>query len=156
MDVGPALTAIAAIVELSKAVANAKIDNEVKQKATELNDSILTLQGTLFSLQSENQELLKIKNEFEAKLINLANWQQEAQRYKLCELCSGVLVYALKEDHQDSEPMHYICPNCYENNRKSILQSRGMGYDGTEYVCKNPECGATFNNFDQFHTFDIT
>jgi hypothetical protein len=147
MDITAALTTITSAAELARLIISGKIDDEVKAKATELNNSILSLQGTIFSLQSQNHELLKTKHDLENQLIKIADWQKEAQRYYLYELCSGVMVYALKEDQSNSEPFHYVCPNCYQNKRKSFLQKRQRTYAGCDYVCANPECNAVFTNY---------
>ncbi len=152
MDVTAALSTITALGELTKLIVSGKIDAEVKSKAAELNNSILSLQGTMFSLQSQNQELLQAKHNLENKLVDISNWNKEASRYQLYELCPGVLVYALKENESSTEPAHYICPNCYEENRKSILQSEGIGYGGTKHVCSNPSCKSEFNDFNKRRT----
>lgn len=148
MDVTSALSTISAIGELTKLIISGKIDAEVEAKAAELNNAVLSLQGTLFSLQSQNQELLKEKDRLESELVKMANWDKEAQRYQLHELCSGVFVYALKEDPDNAEPPHYLCPNCYQEHRKSILQSQRPQVRGTSYLCTNPSCGAKIVDYE--------
>ena len=140
MDITSALSTITALGELTKMVVGGKVDSEVKAKAAELNNAILTLQGTLFTLQSQNHELLKEKHEIEAKMVKLANWDKEAARYYLHELCAGVFVYALKPNEENPEPSHYLCPNCYQDHRKSILARAGKSHAGTKYACTNPTC----------------
>ena len=55
MDLTTAFATLTAAGDLAKLIINGKVDNEVKAKAADLNNSILSLQGTLFSLQSQNQ-----------------------------------------------------------------------------------------------------
>ena len=64
--------------------------------------------------------------ELEATIAEYDNWEAEKDRYELYQIKpSGGFAYRLrKECVQDAEPNHYICPNCYENRRKSILQMR--------------------------------
>lgn len=150
MDLPAAFATITAVSELTKAIVNGKIDDKVKAKASELNTSILALQGSLFELQSENHELLKLKSDLEHQLMELSNWEEEAKRYELHALCSGVFVYALKKEEQLTEPPHYLCPNCHQERRKSILQCLGTTYDGTTHRCPNPSCNAEFTNHDQY------
>jgi hypothetical protein len=147
IEIQTALSTIKTLGELTKMIINGKIDNEVKAKAAELNDSILSLQGTIFALQSQNHELLDSKREIEEKLIKISNWNKVANRYKLTEICSGVFLYALKEKHQSSEPFHYICPNCYANGKQSILTQSELNHGGIDYVCKSPECKAEYTNY---------
>jgi len=83
----------------------------------------LTLQKTVSTQQSRIREL-------EEEKMKLENWKIEAERYELVELPPATYVYRIKEDAQDGEPSHYICPHCYNHSVKSILQylrqSRGQ------------------------------
>lgn len=144
MDITSAISTATALGELTKLIIQGKIDSEVKAKASELYDSILNLQGTLFTLHSQNHELLEAKHQLERQQIELANWEKEAERYELSELCPGVLVYSLKKNHQNTEPFHHLCPNCYQESRKSILQRKDKTTEGTHYHCKKPTCNAVF------------
>lgn len=155
MDVTSALTTITAVGELAKLIVSGKVDSEVKAKAAELNNSILSLQGTLFALQSQNHELLESKHSLESKLVEISNWENQAFRYKFHELCPGVFVYTLKENQENSEPSHYICPNCYQEQRKSILTSTGKEHDGTHYLCKNPTCNCKITDYQNYAPYQF-
>ncbi len=146
MDISTALATLTAVGELTKLVVSSKVDAEVKAKATELNNSILSLQGTLFSLQSNNQELLQAKHDLEIKLVKIADWENEASKYKLHQLCPNVFVYALKENKFSTLPHHYICPNCYQESRKSIIQKKIHSNSGIVYLCHN--CGFEVTDFN--------
>ena len=146
IDIQSALTTVTALGELTKLIIKGKIDDEVRAKAAELNNSILSLQGVIFSLQSQNHELLDAKRKVEEENIKLSNWNNTAERYYLNELCSGVFVYTLKEEHQNTEPLHHICPNCYVNGKQSILTQSEINHGGIDYVCKSPNCKATYTN----------
>ena len=147
MDIQSALTTITALGELTKLVINGKVDEKVKAKAAELTDSIISLQGTIFSIQSQNHELLNAKREIEEKLITLSNWDNTEKRYLLNEICPGVFVYSLNEEHQKTEPFHHICPNCYANRKQSILIKSETSHSGTKYKCKSPDCNAEYNDY---------
>ena len=42
-------------------------------------------------------------------------------RYRLVGQ-KGVFVYALKDEHRSDEPFHYLCPSCFGQEKKGILQ----------------------------------
>jgi len=77
--------------------------------------------------------LAKVKDGLEAKLVAYQEWDSEAARYHLVELVDGIFVYALKPEQQAGEPAHYLCPHCFGEKRRSILQRPGA--DHTNYVC---------------------
>jgi hypothetical protein len=65
---------------------------------------------------------LRSKDELEKKLIEQENWHNERARYHLKKVGGGVFVYALKESNATTEPAHWLCAHCYEEQKKSILQ----------------------------------
>jgi len=147
MDIATAITTVTALGELTKAIVSGKIDDEVKAKATELNNSIITLQGAIFSVQSQNHELLDAKRRIEEELSKSNNWNRTANKYILNEVCTGVFLYSLKENPDNPEPFHHICPNCYASQKVSILTKNEISFAGEEYVCKSPECKAKYLDY---------
>ena len=150
MDIAAALATVKAVSDLTASILSGVIDDKVRAKATELNSSIITLQGTIFSIQSENQELLEANKSIKQELIEISDWNNEKNRYQLTELSSGVFVYLLKEDECKSEPIHCICPNCYQQQKKSILQLKARTRVGAIYVCHN--CDSTIIDVDAKRT----
>lgn len=64
------------------------------------------------------QKLAALQQELDAR----DEFAQEAARYRLEDTGAGAAVYALKPDDQSDEPMHCICPRCYAQRQKAILQ----------------------------------
>ena len=134
-EITTALTTIKTVTELTGLILKSKVDEAVRQKAIELQSLILSLQETVLSVQSKNHELLEENNALKQKLMNMKNWKAEARKYKLTEIASGVFAYAINQDKQGTEPKHWLCANCYENQQKSILQKGKLTYDGQIYSC---------------------
>lgn len=137
-EVATALSSIKVAADLASLVLKSKVDSAVKEKATELNSAIISLQQALLTLQAQYQELLEAKKRLEQELIAKENWDAEAQKYHLAEIASGVFVRAIKEDQHGTEPRHWLCAHCYENKRKSILQRGDKGLRGWIHSC--PSC----------------
>lgn len=139
-EIQSAVVTLNAISALTKAVISSKVDAALREQAIETQSALIDLNNTIFSLQSQNQSLLREKDELEKRLIEMENWQSEAQKYTLIEMTEGVFVYALKPDHKTTSPAHWLCPNCYHNKKQSILQ---LGYSRIRH--KNtfncPSCG---------------
>ncbi|HHS1180495.1 TPA: hypothetical protein ACTC22_001835, partial [Neisseria meningitidis] len=105
-----------------------KTEAEVAQKTIELNQIIAGIQTDLFEAQSSYTAAISRIDELEKELVAVKNWSTEKQRYQLYELAPGSFVYRLKTEMANSEPIHDICPQCYEQGVKSILQFNG--YEG--------------------------
>jgi len=70
----------------------------------------------------------------------LKQWGSEKKRYQLTDVGGGAFAYALKAAMSNGEPPHYICTNCYEQSKKSILNHIDTG-DGL-HVLSCPRCPA--------------
>jgi hypothetical protein len=75
-------------------------------------------------------------------------WKTVVARYELKSIATSVFVYALKESADTSEPPHWLCPDCFHQERKSILRRRAKDRRGTMYTCGN--CKADI--IDHHHT----
>ena len=87
------------------------------------------------------EELRKLREE----LQKAKGWEEAKQRYRLFQGqgTNGSVVYALLESKkQEGEPAHYLCANCYEQGRKSILNNSLSTTGFTNWLC--PNCKAQF------------
>jgi hypothetical protein len=115
---------------LSAAKALRELDSKVA-----LNEAVIDLQGQILTAQESYTALLGKVGELEKKLAQFENWEAEKQRYELKEHGDAkVLAYALKEGVEPSERPHSICPDCYQQRTRSILQSETR-YQNGQHVC---------------------
>lgn len=128
--------------DLTQGLLALKTDAAVSGKAVELNRVIAEVQQQPFTAQANHAAQTSRIRELEAEVVNFKNWEQEKQRYQLHQLVPGTLVYRVKPDMQGTEPMHDICPNCYEQGVKSILQNGGLEKASEVVSCKH--CKASF------------
>lgn len=97
--------------------------------------SELTLQ--IAQAQVANADLKLQLAALQDALRNAQAFKSDLDRYVLWETPSGALVYRLAKEIGDGEPTHFLCPNCVEDKRKSILQ-------GHRTYRKCPRCGTGF------------
>ena len=151
MDAGTIISGITSAVSLAKTLKDMGGDSETKALSTELYDSIINLQSGLLTLQGSYFQLQQEKNDILKELDSVKQWEQEKEKYELKELQKGRLLYSLK-DGITGEPHHYICTNCFQDGRKSILHLEDCGHThfykcfscDTEYefpTGKNPTVG---------------
>jgi hypothetical protein len=86
------------------------------------NTAVIELQEKILDAQASQSNMIEYVRALEEEVAHFEKWEAEKQRYQLKEFGSGAFAYALKAEAQGAEPMHQICPNCYENRIKSILQ----------------------------------
>jgi hypothetical protein len=141
-DITTALTSIKVASDLTTLVLNTKVNNAVTQKAIELQSAIISLQSAIMSIQTENQKLLAENDSLKQQLVNIEDWNAEAQKYNLTDIGGGVFVHAIKPGQTESGPSHWLCTHCYHNRKKSLLQRGEMTHRGWKYYC--PNCKTQF------------
>lgn len=134
-------TGIKTVISLAKSITESISDTKLKIKSIELYNAIINLQGSILSLHSKYHSLLQDKHSLEKKLMEIESWEKEKTKYVLVKIGEGVHVFSLKPEYEPSVPSHYICPNCYHDNKKSILVAEYTSSEESKYTC--PKC----NNF---------
>ena len=107
--------------------------------ATVRNTAVIELQEKILSAREEQEALLRRVDELETELVALKSWQAEKERYVLVPLAPNVVAYQEKTDLRDRAPPHYLCPNCFSQNKKSFAQQTVRGNALDRYRCNT--CG---------------
>lgn len=116
-----------------------KTTTEVQSKAIELNQKILAAQHELFAANTAQAALIERVRDLESEITRMKDWETEKNRYQLATPYIGCLVYALKKAMSNGEPPHYICTRCYENGKRSILQT-APGAMNAYFCCPDKDC----------------
>jgi len=139
-----ATSSIKAAVDITKTFINIKSVADFETMASELRKRIAAAQVATLEAQSEQSTMIQRINNLEKEITRLEAWSAEKQRYQLTKLGNyGVHAYALKKSMSNSEPPHYICTNCYEDRRKSILQPQKR--NGGRFMLLCPKCESEFH-----------
>ncbi len=118
-----------------KSIADVATDASVQQKTVDLNNVIIPLQSAIMEMQAEHQDLIDIKNSLEQELMDYKNWDAEKSNYDLTEVSFGVRVYVEKSNEDNICNKLWLCPKCFEENKKSIIQLQKSHPQPSEYVC---------------------
>lgn len=130
-----------AAIDLVKSIGAAKTAGEVNAATAELNNTILSLQGQLTQAFAAHVTVMKENEQLKELLSKIEDFKTDAQRYKLSQPWGGAIVYALKESMSQGEPPHYLCTQCYQSHKKSIMQNSTSKMRLTNFEC--PACKAT-------------
>jgi hypothetical protein len=89
-----------------------------------LNAEILAAQRGALTAQQNEAAMAEEIRELKAEIIRFEEWEAQKQRYELKEQGEAkVLAYSLKEGMEPAELPHSICPDCYQQRKRSILQT---------------------------------
>ncbi|MDH3579498.1 MAG: hypothetical protein OEM91_02585 [Hyphomicrobiales bacterium] len=117
-EIAGGLAALKGAFDLAKAL------KDIDDAAT-INSAVLELQQKILEAQAAQGQLVEENDGLQKKLAEFDRWEIEKDRYALKDFSSDTFAYELLEAKADGEPIHRICPNCYQQREKSILQARG-------------------------------
>ena len=126
MEIVGVFQSLKAAKDILKALFALKVTGEVQHQLTEIGDHLMSAQKAALDAQAEQQAMTGRIRELEEQLIKFEDWETQKQRYELKKTSPGrqTFVYTVKESMQAGEPPHSICPKCYQDRVKSILQGR--------------------------------
>jgi hypothetical protein len=134
-EITTAISALNNVKELAKAILQLNVSAALKEQAIETQSAIIEVQSGMLAIQSQYQSLLEEKDGLKKQLIEMENWESEAQNYALTEIGYHAFAYSLKPDVETASPSHWLCANCYQAKKKSILQRDGNKLGRPLYVC---------------------
>lgn len=135
-----AVVAIASkVVEATKGILSQKVDAEVKKELNDIMDSVISLKCKAVALVEKYGAVLQERDQWKQKANHREENLMRLARYERKELIPGIFVRALKESEKTTEPEHYLCDNCYTEERESTLQREESSHGGVSYFC--PKCG---------------
>ena len=117
-----------------------KISSEVSSKVSEMNAEIISAQSFTLSAQQREMVLANRVGELEKEVMNLKEWDTKKDDYELKSIQGTAFAYAKKETVKTSEPPHWLCQPCFENHKKSVLQSARYTNPCRMWAC--PVCNA--------------
>jgi hypothetical protein len=113
---------------------------ELADRLLAAREDALKAAEAIDALSTENKRL-------QSELEKRQSWEEEAKRYELREITPRSFAYVLKTPTGDASK-HLVCPTCFEQNKRRILQQRDNSYS----VC--PDCATVVQDVpDRFrHT----
>lgn len=130
-----AMAGLKGAIDITSALVKTNNIVDVNAKAIELQQIIIKLQQDIFSAQDSqrvaNEEIISLKKE----ISDLKKVNADMERYKLCSPFTGSAVYGISKDDASKEPAHYLCANCFQAGKKSVLNPKTNEKGFRDFVC---------------------
>jgi hypothetical protein len=146
------LTALRTSLDLTKGAIDARdkaklaeLTQVMNERILDVQNAALDLQGKMFAATSEISSLEDRERQLKAENAQLTAQAAERDKYRLHELSEGVFVLAYKSEAPDgtaTEPAHYLCQPCMDNEAKKVVLQRKSGPVNVALVCNH--CSATY------------
>lgn len=149
VEISAAVSSFGALKDAIQSWIKLRDTSLTQEKKIEFQSMLIDAQTNIIAINDERSALIKRVAELEKEIMDLKTWDAEKDRYELKQPRIGSFVYALKQEFVDGgEPAHWICPHCYQQFKKSILQTIRIPNEGIKSGCL--ACGnridASFHN----------
>jgi conserved hypothetical protein len=149
-SISSGIQAISQIKQLFDALKDGENRLEAQTIQIQLTDAIFNVQQSLMEAQQNNYQLQEENRKLSKQLAAIKDWEGIKENYQLHSFSYrdtvGSTVYKLKESKVSQElPLHYLCPRCFENKIKSMINLERFFSSGRIYAC--PNCKAEYREF---------
>lgn len=126
-------------IQLVKSLLPASGSSKHKAEMSELYEKLTEAYSTMLEIYDGYQSLAAEKRDLEEQMAKLKDWDEQKSNYRLVEVVakSGVFAYAYTPKGNSTETPHLLCQKCYEEGKKSILQTQNHS---THPMLKCPGC----------------
>ncbi|WP_193172115.1 hypothetical protein [Nisaea nitritireducens] len=133
-----------AAFDVTKGLVELNRDDKIQHAVAELNSALMDAQGKAIAAYTAQAAFAEKVEKLEAELSRLKEWSGEKERYELqsrSPISPGAIAYRIREELRGNEPVHWLCPTCFQDNVKSILQESGGATRTKTANC--PRCNTT-------------
>ncbi|MDK1377112.1 MULTISPECIES: hypothetical protein [unclassified Sinorhizobium] len=131
-----AVTTLKTAVDIASSLKEINDLTVMRNKVIEMQNLIMSAQGTAVAAQSQMLQMVHEIAELKAQVAKVEEWKATSERYHLVDYGGNTLAYELTEKAANGEPIHRLCPVCFEQRRRSILQFRFKTNAGQQkYAC---------------------
>ena len=119
------LSSIKSAKDILEAMVGLRDAATFQAKRLELQSKLLDAQSKALAANEDRAALVDRISELEHQIARFKKWEAEKQRYELKRWGDAAFAYVLKEDAANGQPLHALCTTCYDNGKKTLLQSNG-------------------------------
>ncbi|NJM33471.1 MAG: hypothetical protein HC850_00865 [Rhodomicrobium sp.] len=137
----PLLSSLKAAKDIAQTMIGLRDAQAFQAKAIEFQSKIFDAQSSALALQEERSTLIERIRHLEKEMADLKAWGSEKKQYELKQVDLGAFAYVPQPDTQAAKQPHWLCANCYEDGKKSFLQSQGgvSNGRGQKHACARCE-----------------
>lgn len=126
-ELSAAVSSIKATSDIVKGIGSAVSEVKLNEIKLDLQRALLEAREALSDAQAVEAATAARIRELEQEIVRLKDWSVERQRYQLCDVGRGGFAYLLRTGMENGEPAHWLCATCFNQGRKSLMQSKGNG-----------------------------
>jgi hypothetical protein len=129
------LTSLKTGGDILKTIAGLRDTKAIRAEVDNLREVQFRVSSGVATIHQEYLAMAESNRVMREELEQRGRWAVEKQRYELYRFAAGIYVWAIKPAAQGADPFHALCAQCFEQDRKSILQVRDRPFGMASAIC---------------------
>lgn len=130
-DIQSGIGGARAVLDIAKGIRSLESEASINEAVIDIQRHAIEAQQALFAAQEAIGEKTRRIDQLEQENARLKSWSEDRATYELADTGQGALAYrSISPDQKGVAP--WLCPNCFEEGRKSILQPERYSVGRTE------------------------
>lgn len=125
-EISAGLSSLKAAFDITKGLNATNTQATINEVKIPLQQHIIDAQQALSAASEAQAAAAERIRQLEQEIVSLKDWSAEKENYELADTGQGSLAYKFKEGVEPPQPSHWICPQCYEDGKKSILKHESL------------------------------
>jgi hypothetical protein len=142
--IAAAFSSLKAMKDIAEAMIGLRDAAAFRERQIEFQGKVIDAQHALSSLQDERSALVERVGELEKQVADFEAWEAEKKNYDLKSVARSAFAYMLKPDARGTKPPHWLCTQCFQNKKRSIMQAVPM--HRPDIIAKCPACLNAFSS----------
>lgn len=140
IEIAQFISAVSHVTNIAKTLLQERDEAKRNAAYSELIGALADTKAQYLAVVESKQSLLDANEALKKQVSEYDKWEQESARYVLKKVDLRSFVYALHPDKKSGQPPHWLCPNCYKDRKKSVLQCDAQKPLSGVFKCHS--CGA--------------
>ena len=137
-----AVQSVKALGELVKAAKQLSNYTEFVSAVSEVSTKLMAATAVALASQEKQAALASRVGDLEKELVQIKDWEAEANNYEVLEVARGLFAYVAKGNVQPLHSAHKLCSNCFLQYKKSFLQESRDTAPPRHYALSCDRCGS--------------
>ena len=142
LEISAAVQSVKALGELVKAAKQLSNYAEFVSAVSEVSAKLMAATAVALAGQEKQAALASRVGDLEKELVQIKNWEAEANNYESLEVSRGIFAYVIKGNVQPLCSAHKLCSNCFHQYKKSFLQESRDSAPPRHYTLSCDRCSS--------------
>ena len=125
-EIGAGLSSAKTLMDIAKGLNAANTQAQVNEVKIALQEKIMDVLHALSVASTAEATSGEHVRQLEQEVMRLKDWEAEKERYELKAVDLGTFAYMPKPGMEKGEDAHWLCTNCFEHGKRSVMQYQGI------------------------------